>query len=61
MAKENPKGEIIKFAERMRVKATKKAKHLIVDQEYSLHPIAARKLIEKGSAVEVADTETKKK
>lgn len=61
MAKENPKGEIIKFAERMKVKATKKAKHLIADQEYSLHPIAAKKLIEKGAAVEVADTETKKK
>lgn len=44
----NPKGEKIVYADRVKVKATKNAKHLLPGKEYNLHPVNAKKLIEKG-------------
>ena len=46
----NPKGEKITFSDRVDIKAIKGAKHLVVGSTYSLHPIAAKKLVEKGYA-----------
>jgi len=50
----NPKGKKIRFADRVMVKATKKAKHLVEGKVYSLHPELAEKLVKKG-AVEIAE------
>ncbi|GEM_PF-6201504 len=50
----NPKGQKISFLDRVTVKMTKKNPFAIDEsREHKLHPIHAKKLIEKGFAVEV--------
>ena len=46
----NPKGEKVVYSDRVDIKATKGAKHLTPGKEYSLHPVAAKKLVDKGFA-----------
>lgn len=49
----NPEGTVIVLTEKKEVRATKKAKHIVAGEVYSLHPIAADNLIKKGYAEEV--------
>lgn len=43
----------IVFSDRMKVKATKKARNMKEGEVYSLHPVNAEKLIKKGVAEKV--------
>lgn len=49
----NPKGTKIVFTDRIEIKATKAAKHLIAGDVYSVHPILGDKLIKKGYAIKL--------